>query len=76
EEMRGRAGLPEERRALFETRLGGMKEKGAERAKGKELAPHILSVPGIGIEIAAALPACLGTGGGSAAPDRRPTTPD
>jgi transposase len=39
-----------------------MKEKGAERVKGKELAPHILSVPGIGIEIAAALPACLGDG--------------
>jgi transposase len=39
-----------------------MKEKVAERVRAHELAPYVMSIPGIGIEIAAALLAYLGDG--------------
>lgn len=61
EELRGYAGLLEERLKMFEKRIKGMKEKVAGRVRGNGLAKYIMSIPGI--DIAAALPAYLGDGG-------------
>jgi transposase len=47
---------------LFEKQLEGMREQVAERVRSNELAPYVMSIPGIGIDIAAALPTYLGDG--------------
>jgi transposase len=62
EELRGQADLLEEQLVLFERQLEGMRELVAERVRSNELAPYVMSIPGIGIEIAAALLAYLGDG--------------
>jgi transposase len=62
EELRGQADLLEEQLVLFERQLEGMREQVAERVRGSGLAPYVMSIPGIGIDIAAALPAYLGDG--------------
>jgi transposase len=62
EELRGQTDLLEEQLALFERQLEGMREQVAERVRSNGLAPYVMSIPGIGIEIAAALPAYLGDG--------------
>jgi transposase len=62
EELQGYAGLLEEQLKLFERQLEGMKEQVAERVRSAELAPYVMSIPGIGIDIAAVLLAYLGDG--------------
>ena len=62
EELRGQAGLLEEQLKVFEKQLEGMKEEVAERVRSNELTPYVMSIPGIGIEIAAVLLAYLGDG--------------
>jgi transposase len=52
----GQADLLEEQLALFERQLV------AERVRSNGLAPYVMSIPGIGIEIAAALLAYFGDG--------------
>jgi transposase len=52
----------EEQLEMFEKQLAMMKEKVAERARGHELITYIMSIPGIGIGIAAVLLAYLGDG--------------
>jgi transposase len=47
---------------LFEAQLAVMEEKVAKKAREHELAPYIMSIPGIGIGIAAVLLAYLGDG--------------
>jgi transposase len=56
------ADLQEEQLKLFEKQVEGMREQVAERVRSNELAPYVLSIPGIGIEVAAALLAYLGDG--------------
>jgi transposase len=56
------ASILEEQLELFEKQLGEMEEKVAEKARSHELAPYIMSIPGIGIGIAAVLLAYLGDG--------------
>jgi transposase len=61
-ELRRQAALLEEQFKIFETQLEGRKEPVAERVRSNELAPYVMSIPGIGIEIAAVLLAFLGDG--------------
>jgi transposase len=56
------ATILEEQLELFETQLAVMEEKVAEKARNHELAPYIMSIPGIGIGIAAVILAYLGDG--------------
>jgi transposase len=56
------AELLETQLTLFEEQLGKMDEKVAEKTREHELAPYVLSVPGVGMKIAAALLAYLGDG--------------
>jgi transposase len=62
EELRGQADLLEEQLKLFEKQLEGMREQVAERVRSNELAPYVMSIPGIGIDIAGVLLAYLGDG--------------
>jgi transposase len=56
------AGFLEEQLEMFERQLEGAEEQVAEKARGHELAPYVMSIPGIGIGIAAVLLAYLGDG--------------
>jgi transposase len=56
------ASILEEQLEMFEAQLEVMEEKVAERARSHELTPYIMSIPGIGIQIAAVLLAYLGDG--------------
>jgi transposase len=47
---------------VFEKQLSEMKEKVATRTRAHKLTPYVMSIPGIGIEIAAVLVAYLGDG--------------
>ena len=62
EEMQGEADLLEEQLKVFERQLEGMREKVAERVRSNELAQYVMSIPGIGVEIAGVLLAYLGDG--------------
>jgi transposase len=61
-ELRDYAALLEEQLALFERQLEAAAEQVAERVRKHELAPYVMSIPGIGIGIAAALLAYIGEG--------------
>jgi transposase len=56
------AAILEEQLEVFEKQLAAAEEKVAEKARSHELAPYIMSIPGIGIGIAAVLLAYLGDG--------------
>jgi transposase len=56
------ASILEEQLELFEKQLEVAEEKVAEKVRNHELAPYIMSIPGIGIGIAAVLLAYLGDG--------------
>jgi transposase len=56
------ASILEEQLRLFERQLATAAEKVAEQARSDELAPYIMSIPGIGIGIAAVLLAYIGDG--------------
>jgi transposase len=62
EGLRGYAEILEEQLALFEKRLEGMEERVAKRTREHGLAPYVMSIPGVGIGIAAVLLAYLGDG--------------
>jgi transposase len=62
EELAGYASILEEQVDLFEKQLEGAEEKVAEQVRNHELAPYLLSIPGIGVGIAAVLLAYLGDG--------------
>jgi transposase len=47
---------------LLERQLEGMEEKVAEKTRKHELTPYVMSIPGVGIGIAAVLVAYLGDG--------------
>jgi transposase len=61
-ELAGYASILEEQLVLFEKQLEGAEEKVAEQVRKHELAPYIMSIPGIGIGIAGVLLAYLGDG--------------
>jgi transposase len=58
--LRSYAAILEEQLELFERQLAAAAEQAAERVRKHELAPYVMSIPGIGI--AAALPAYIGEG--------------
>jgi transposase len=60
--LQAQAEILEEQLALFEKQLEATDEKVAEKTRGHELAPYVLSVPGVGMKIAASLLAYLGDG--------------
>jgi transposase len=62
EELAGYASILEEQVDLFEKQLEGAEEKVAEQVRNHELAPYLLSIPGIGVGIAGVLLAYLGDG--------------
>jgi transposase len=49
---------------MFEKQLAVMEEEVADRARKHELAPYIMSIPGIGIGIASVILAYIGDGAG------------
>jgi transposase len=61
-ELAGYASILEEQLKLFEKQLEGAEEQVAERVRNHELAPYIMSIPGIGTGIAAVVLAYLGDG--------------
>jgi transposase len=67
-ELAGYASILEEQLELFEKQLEGAEEKVAERVRRHELAPYLMSIPGIGIGIAGVLLAYLGDGSRFSAP--------
>jgi transposase len=56
------ASILEEQLEVFEKQLAVAEEKVAEKARSHELAPYIMSIPGIGIGIAAVILAYIGDG--------------
>jgi transposase len=60
--LREYALILEEQLETFEKQLEVMEEKVANKARENELSPYIMSIPGIGIGIAAVLSAYLGDG--------------
>jgi transposase len=56
------AGILEEQLEMFERQLGAAEEKVAERVRGHELTPYLMSIPGIGPGIAGVILAYLGDG--------------
>jgi transposase len=62
ETLRRYAKLLEEQLAMLEKQLEGMEETVNERTRKHELAPYVLSIPGVGIGIASVLLAYLGDG--------------
>jgi transposase len=56
------AGILEEQLEMFERQLGAAEEKVAGKVRGHELAPYLMSIPGIGPGIAAVILAYLGDG--------------
>jgi transposase len=58
-QLQGYASILEEQLEMFEKQLAEAEEKVAERVRNHELAKYIMSIPGIGIGIAAALLAYL-----------------
>jgi transposase len=56
------ASILEEQLEVFEKQFAAAEEKVAEKARNHELSPYIMSIPGIGIGIAAVLLAYLGDG--------------
>jgi transposase len=62
EMLQGYARILQEQLELFEKQLKEMEEKVADTARDHELAPYIMSIPGIGIGIAAVILAYLGDG--------------
>jgi transposase len=71
-ELAGYASILEEQLELFEKQLEGAEKKVAEQVRRHELAPYIMSIPGIGIGIAGCCWPIWGTGAGLANPDRWP----
>jgi transposase len=61
-QSQGYALILEEQLVVFEKQLKEMKKKVLERTKAHELTPYVMSIPGVGIEIAAVLVAYLGDG--------------
>jgi transposase len=62
ERMQGYVQILEEQLVLLEKQLKAMEEKVAEKARNNELTPYVMSIPGVGIGIAAVLVAYLGDG--------------
>jgi transposase len=62
EQLRGQAEMLEEQLALFDRQLAEAEEKVNERTREHELAPYVMSIPGIGIGVAGVLLAYLGDG--------------
>jgi transposase len=60
--LAGYAGILEEQLEMFERQLAGAEKKVAERVRGHELAPYVMSIPGIGIGIAGVILAYIGDG--------------
>jgi transposase len=62
ERSQGYAQILEDQLILLEKQLKGMEEKVAEKTRKHELTPYVMSIPGVGIGIAAVLVAYLGDG--------------
>jgi transposase len=62
ERSQGYARILEEQLILLERQLKEVEEKVAEKTRNHELAPYVLSIPGVGIATAAALIAYVGDG--------------
>jgi transposase len=62
ERSQGYAQILEEQLILLEQQLKAMEEVVAEKTRKNELTPYVMSIPGVGISIAAVLVAYLGDG--------------